>query len=70
MTRPLPSPSRARSRPIAGQRAISADTDLRLCRVLELSPGYWLQAQAAHDTEVASAELAGELERIQPLVNG
>ena len=54
---------------IAGQRAISADTDLRLCRVLELSPGYWLRAQAAHDTEVASAELADELERIQPLVN-
>jgi antitoxin HigA-1 len=70
MTRPLPSPSRARSRPIAGQRAISADTDLRLCRVLGLSPGYWLRAQAAHDTEVASAELADELERIQPLVNG
>lgn len=44
--------------------------NLRLCRVLELSPGYWLRAQAAHDTEVASAELADELERIQPLVNG
>ena len=40
-----------------------------LCRVLGLSPGYWLRAQAAHDTEVASAELADELERIQPLVN-
>ena len=39
---------------IAGQRAISADTDLRLCRVLGLSPGYWLRAQATHDTEVAS----------------
>ncbi len=53
---------------ITGQRAITADTDLRLCRVLGLSPGYWLRAQAAHDTEVASAELAEELERIQPLV--
>ena len=55
---------------ITGRRAISADTDLRLCRVLGLSPGYWLRAQAAHDTEVASTELAEELERIQPLVNG
>jgi hypothetical protein len=27
-----------------------------------------LRAQAAHDTEVASAELAEELEQIQPLV--
>jgi addiction module HigA family antidote len=53
---------------ITGQRAITADTDLRLCRVLGLSPGYWLRAQVAHDTEVASAELAEELERIQPLV--
>lgn len=53
---------------IAGQRAITADTDLRLCRVLGLSPGYWLRAQAAHDTEVASAELAEEIERIEPLV--
>jgi addiction module HigA family antidote len=53
---------------ISGQRAITADTDLRLCRVLGLSPGYWLRAQAAHDTEVASAELEEELERIQPLV--
>jgi len=54
---------------ITGQRTITADTDLRLCRVLGLSPGYWLRAQAAHDTEVASAELAVELERIQPLVS-
>ena len=53
---------------LTGQRAITADTDLRLCRVLGLSPGYWLRAQAAHDTELASAELVDELERIQPLV--
>ncbi|MFU8885386.1 MAG: HigA family addiction module antitoxin [Cyanobacteriota bacterium] len=53
---------------VAGQRAITADTDLRLCRFLGLSPGYWLRAQAAHDTELAAAELADELEQIQPLV--
>ena len=53
---------------VTGQRAITADTDLRLCRFLGLSPGYWLRAQAAHDTELASAELADELEQIQPLV--
>ena len=53
---------------VTGQRAITADTDLRLCRFLGLSPGYWLRAQAAHDTEVASAELADEIERIEPLV--
>ena len=53
---------------ITGQRAITADTNLQLCRVQGLSPGYWLRAQASHDTELASAELADELERIQPLV--
>jgi len=53
---------------VTGQRAITADTDLRLCRFLGLSPGYWLRAQAAHDTELASAELADKLEQIQPLV--
>ena len=57
------------SETITGQRAITADTDLRLCRLLGLSPGYWLRAQGAHDTEVASALLAEELERIQPLVS-
>jgi len=38
---------------VAGRRAITADTDLRLCRFFGLSNGYWLRAQAAHDTEVA-----------------
>jgi addiction module HigA family antidote len=54
---------------VTGQRAITADTDLRLCRFLGLTPGYWLRAQAAHDTEVAMAKLAEELERIQPLAS-
>jgi addiction module HigA family antidote len=38
---------------VAGKRAVTADTDLRLCRFFGLSNGYWLRAQAAHDTEVA-----------------
>jgi addiction module HigA family antidote len=51
---------------VAGRRAITADTDLRLCRFLGLSSGYWLRAQAAHDVEVAEASLADELRRITP----
>lgn len=51
---------------VAGRRSITADTDLRLCRFFGLSNGYWLRAQAAHDTEVAEAELAGELKKIKP----
>ncbi|MEI6727054.1 MAG: HigA family addiction module antitoxin [Actinomycetes bacterium] len=51
---------------VAGRRAITADTDLRLCRFFGLSNGYWLRAQAAYDTEVAEEALADQLERIKP----
>lgn len=51
---------------VAGHRAITADTDLRLCRFFGLSNGYWLRAQAAYDTEVAQEKLAGVLEQIKP----
>jgi addiction module HigA family antidote len=51
---------------IAGKRAITADTDLRLCRFFGLSNGYWLRAQAAHDTEVAASRLEPVLAGIRP----
>jgi len=52
---------------VAGRRTITADTDLRLCRYFGLSNGYWLRAQAAHDTEVAERLLARTLAKIKPL---
>jgi addiction module HigA family antidote len=51
---------------VAGKRAVTADTDLRLCRFFGLSNGYWLRAQVAHDTEVAEEELAETLAKIKP----
>jgi antitoxin HigA-1 len=51
---------------VAGKRAVTADTDLRLCRFFGLSNGYWLRAQAAYDTEVAEDVLADALDRIKP----
>jgi len=51
---------------VAGKRAITADTDLRLCRFFGLSDGYWLRAQAAYDTEVAQETLAETLKKIKP----
>src|SRR5262245_48876849 len=51
---------------VAGKRAITADTDLRLCRFFGLSNGYWLRAQAAHDTEIAERGLGNELANIKP----
>ncbi len=38
---------------LAGKRAITADTDLRLCRFFRLSDGWWLRLQADCDIEVA-----------------
>jgi len=51
---------------VAGRRSVTADTDLRLCRFFGLSDGYWLRAQAAHDTEVAAKALAEQLAQIKP----
>jgi antitoxin HigA-1 len=51
---------------VAGKRAVTADTDLRLCRFFGLSNGYWLRAQVAFDTEVAEEELAETLVKIKP----
>ena len=50
---------------VAGRRAITADTDLRLCKFFGLSKGYWLRAQAAFDTEIAEDELSDTLKRIK-----
>jgi addiction module HigA family antidote len=51
---------------VAGKRSITADTDLRLCKFCGLSNGYWLRAQAAHDTEVAERKMDPVLEAIRP----
>ena len=51
---------------VAGKRAVTADTDLRLCRYFGLSDGWWLRGQAAFDTAIAKVALRGELSRIVP----
>ena len=51
---------------VNGKRAITADTDLRLCRFFGLSDGYWLRAQTAYEIEVAQRELAPILKKIKP----
>jgi len=63
-------PAQRISEIVAGKRSITADTDLRLCRFFGLSNGYWLRAQAAHDTEVAAETLAETLEKIRPWDRG
>lgn len=52
---------------VHGKRAITADTDLRLCRFFGLSDGWWLRLQAKYDTELAKERLADELVKIEPM---
>lgn len=51
---------------VAAKRAISADTDLRLCRFFGLSEGYWLRGQAHYDTEIAKDSMTDVLASIRP----
>lgn len=51
---------------VLGNRRITADTDLRLCRFFGLSDGYWLRVQEAYDLEVAREKIAPVLKRIKP----
>ena len=46
---------------VAGKRAVTADTDLRLCRYFGLSDGWWLRGQANYDTAVARESIGEAL---------
>ena len=59
-------PAQRISEIVSGKRAITADTDLRLCRFFGLSNGYWLRAQVAHDIEVAGPKFGRALRNIRP----
>ena len=50
---------------VHGDRAITADTDLRLCKFFGLTEGYWLRGQARYDTEIAKDKLGEVLSQIQ-----
>jgi addiction module HigA family antidote len=50
-------PAQRISEIVSGKRAVTADTDLRLCRYFGLSDGWWLRGQAAYDTAIAKEAL-------------
>lgn len=51
---------------VAGKRAITPDTGLRLSRFFRLHDGFWIGLQADYDMTVTRAALAEQLERIHP----
>jgi antitoxin HigA-1 len=50
---------------VAGRRAITADTDLRLCKYFGLSEGWWLRGQVRFDTEITKRTMQKELAKIK-----
>ena len=52
---------------VLGKRAITADTALRLARVLGTSDRFWLGLQADYDQEDARRTLGDAIERMTPL---
>jgi len=51
---------------INGTRAITADTDLRLCKFFALSEGYFLRLQNTYDTVEAKRRIAVQVAKIKP----
>lgn len=47
-----------------GQRAITADTALRLARYFGTTPGFWMALQSTHDVKKAQQEVGKEIERL------
>ena len=56
---------------LAGSRAVTADTALRLERLFGMSAEFWLRLQAAYDLEIAQRGSARDIQRqVQPLPRG
>lgn len=54
---------------VNGRRGITPDTALRLARVLNTSPGLWLNLQQNVDLyDALHSETAEEIERLRPLI--
>lgn len=48
---------------LRGERAVTADTALRLARYFETSAEFWLNLQTMHDLTKAAKELRQQIER-------
>lgn len=55
---------------VKGKRRITADTALRLGKYFGTSPKFWLGLQDDYDLEEESATIQGEINNINPAING
>ena len=51
---------------VNGTRRITADTDLRLCKYLGLSEGFWLRLQITFETREAKRKITNQIAKIMP----
>jgi addiction module HigA family antidote len=56
-------PARRINEIVKGERAITADTALRLGRYFKMSPQFWLNLQSHYDLEIEEERLGRRLER-------
>ena len=59
-------PQRRIGESVAGTRAVTVDTGLRLSRFFGMSEGFWTGLQLDHDAANAKDELADTLAQIRP----
>lgn len=67
LARELHVPANRISQLVAGKRAMTADTALRLEKWLGVSAGFWLNLQKRYELDIARAEAIDMLKTIKPL---
>lgn len=59
-------PQRRIGQIVSGDRAVTADTGLRLSRFFGMSDGFWTGLQAGYDAAMTKDKLADVLAKIEP----
>lgn len=67
LARKIGVPPRRINEIVHGERAVSADTALRLGRFFGTTPQFWLNLQAKFDLDVVEDSIANQLADITPL---
>ena len=67
LAKDLKVPARRINEIVHGDRAVSADTALRLARFFSTSDRFWLNLQAAYDLDIERDRLGTRLERDVPV---
>ena len=67
LAKDLKVPARRINEIVHGDRAVSADTALRLARFFGTSDRFWLNLQAAYDLDIERDRLGARLERDVPV---